>query len=146
MINRDDVGSWLDGPPPAQDYPGQRLGRPDTGPGSVARIGRRFLAILIDWLIALALASLLVSYDLQNLVTLWIWFGVTAVAVGFTGHSLGHFLLGLQVQTMDGYAPGLWRGIIRSALILPVIPVLIMNADQRGLHDRAVGTILVRIR
>lgn len=146
MINRDDLGSWLDGPPPAQVYPGQRLGRPDSGPGSVARFGPRMVAILIDWLIALGLAALLVPYDLQNLVTIWIWFGLTAVAVGFTGHSLGHFIMGMQVQTMDGYAPGLWRGILRSALIVPVIPALIMDADQRGLQDRAVGTVLVKIR
>lgn len=146
MINRDDLGSWLDGPPPAQDFPGQRMGRPESGPGSIARLGSRILALVVDWFIALGLAALLVSYDMQNLVTIWIWFGLTAVSVGFAGHTLGHYLLGLQVQTTDGYAPGLWRGLIRSALIVVVIPALIMDADQRGLHDRAVGTVLVKTR
>lgn len=146
MINRDDLGSWLDGPPPAQDFPGQRMGRPESGPGSIARLGSRILALVVDWFIALGLAALLVSYDMQNLVTIWIWFGLTAVSVGFAGHTLGHYLLGLQVQTTDGYAPGLWRGFIRSALIVVVIPALIMDADQRGLHDRAVGTVLVKTR
>ncbi|MDO4254818.1 MAG: RDD family protein [Kocuria sp.] len=146
MINRDDIGSWLDGPSPTQDYPGQRLGRPDTGPGSVARIGPRVVAIFIDWLIAMALAAVLVPYDQQNVVALWIWFGLTAVAVGFSGHSLGHFLMGMQVQSMEGEAVGLWRGVLRSALILPVLPPVIVDSDQRGLHDRAVGTVLVKTR
>lgn len=146
MINRDDIGSWLDGPPPTQQYPGQRLGRPEQGPGSIARFGVRLLAILIDWLIAMAIAALLVEYDLQNLVTIALWYATTAISVGLTGHTLGHFLCGMQVQTTDGYAPGLWRGIVRSALIVPVLPALIMDSDQRGLQDRLVGTVLVKIR
>ena len=47
------IGSWLSGPEPdsgspdqaPNDYPGQRLGLPQTGPGSLARMGRRFAAL-----------------------------------------------------------------------------------------------------
>lgn len=146
MIDRDDLGSWMDGPAPVQDYPGQRMGRPRKGPGSVGRLGVRVVALVIDWFIAIGFSALLVSYDQQNLTTLWIWFGLSAVSVGFTGHTVGHFVMGLQVQTLDGYAPGVWRGVVRAALIAVVIPALIMDADHRGLQDRAVGTILVKIR
>lgn len=30
-------------------HPGQRLGLPQQGPGSVARFGRRLGAVLLDW-------------------------------------------------------------------------------------------------
>ena len=39
---------------------------------------------------------------------------------------------------------GLWRPIVRSVLLALVIPAVIWDADQRGLHDKAVGTVLVR--
>ena len=67
MVDRKDVGSWLEGPnaqrPDADtDYPGRRLGMPQAGPGSLGRFGRRLVAILIDWvlcqLIAYAFTSL----------------------------------------------------------------------------------------
>jgi hypothetical protein len=52
-----EIGSWLSGPEPTQspgvdqqpnDYPGQRLGLPESGPGSIARFGRRIAALMID--------------------------------------------------------------------------------------------------
>lgn len=44
------------------DYPGKTLGLPDTGPGSLAPMGRRLAALLIDWLIAYGLALLGVEF------------------------------------------------------------------------------------
>ena len=61
------IGSWLSGPPPVEpgnpdqgpnDYPGQRLGLPQSGPRSLARMGRRIAALFVDWLIAYGLAAL----------------------------------------------------------------------------------------
>ena len=40
--------------------PGRRLGWPESGPGSLARGGRRFVALLLDWLIGYGLAGLAV--------------------------------------------------------------------------------------
>ena len=37
MIERDDLGSWLNGAPSDQKYPGEIMGRPETGPGAIAR-------------------------------------------------------------------------------------------------------------
>ena len=54
------MGTWLSGPSsePASGYPGERLGLPQQGPGSIARFGRRVGAILADWLISLGLTAL----------------------------------------------------------------------------------------
>ena len=39
-----------------------------------------------------------------------------------------------------------WRQLtsMRTALLLLVIPAVIFDPDQRGLHDKVVGTVLVR--
>ena len=55
------LGSWLEpqrpqsGAPAA--YPGQRLGLPAEGPRSLARFGRRLVALVVDWVIALLIAG-----------------------------------------------------------------------------------------
>ena len=38
----------------------------------------------------------------------------------------------------------LWRPIVRTALLCLVVPAVIADADQRGLHDRVAATVLVR--
>ncbi|HMH35886.1 MAG TPA: hypothetical protein VK584_03030, partial [Streptosporangiaceae bacterium] len=45
--------------PPAAEketYPGQGLGLPERGPGSVASMPRRILALFIDWLLCMLIA------------------------------------------------------------------------------------------
>ena len=59
MVDRKDIGSWLSGPDTSgiSKYPGERLGLPESGPGSIARAGRRIAAICIDWGIALLISG-----------------------------------------------------------------------------------------
>ena len=57
MINRDDLGSWLEGPRfdrEEDDWPGKRLGLPVNGSHSLAPAWKRILALLVDWLASLA--------------------------------------------------------------------------------------------
>ncbi|RII42983.1 RDD family protein [Galactobacter valiniphilus] len=145
-ITRADLGSWISGPPQlnTQAYPGQRMGRPQAGPGSIARWGRRIVAILIDW--ALAYVISLVFWGGNEWVTLSLFAAMTLLGVCLFGHSIGHRLLGMQVQKLNGTAARPLDGLIRTLLVLLVVPPFIQDADTRGLHDRARGTILVRIR
>jgi uncharacterized RDD family membrane protein YckC len=147
MIDRRDLGSWLEGPETGQQYPGQRLGRPAAGPGSVGRFGRRILALALDWYLCWALAQWLVpGWNDNGLGTLVLLLALNTVSVGATGHTPGHFLLGLQVQTLDGRSAGFARAAVRSVLLCLLIPPVVFDPDQRGLHDRAGGTVLVRTR
>lgn len=144
---REAVGSWLEGPAAAtrepDDYPGRRLGLPEHGPGSVARFGRRVLALCIDWALALLIARGLLHGDQ------WATLGVFALEqvllVGTLGGSLGHLLLGLRVVRLDGTAAGPLRALGRSVLLSLAVPPLIWDRDQRGLHDRFMGTVLRRV-
>jgi hypothetical protein len=153
------IGSWLSGPEPPEsgsrdlgpnDYPGQRLGLPQTGPRSLARMGRRIAALFGDWLIAYGLAALAMTFGLVSLATLStavlvIWFVVGALSVRLFGFTPGQFALGLVVAPVDGRSHvGIGRALVRGLLIALVIPPLITDTDLRGLQDRLTNTAVVR--
>ena len=43
-------------------YRGERLGLPEEGPGSIARPGRRFAALFIDWALCMLIAYGLLAH------------------------------------------------------------------------------------
>lgn len=139
-------------PPETEDlgYPGRRLGLPPQGPGSVASWARRVLALGVDWVLANLVVLLVlrssepwtVGSPLQ-LAPLVTWAVVVALATGLTGASPGQHLLGLRVVRLDRRPVGLWNGIVRTLLIALVIPPAVADRDRRGLHDLAVGTVVV---
>ncbi len=128
--------------PTPPDWPGQRLGLPETGPRSVARLGRRIAALAIDWGIAVALSAAFFAYD--SIVTLLLFVGLQVLFTIVINASIGHAVLGMRVVPMAGGLLGVWRPVVRALLIALVIPALLFDENQRGLHDRAAGTILLR--
>lgn len=145
MVDRRSLGSWLQGPPPDdENWPGKRLGRPRHGAGSIARVGPRLGAIIIDW----ALASV-IAYGFfggGDFVILAIFAVEQILLVGLLGYSIGHRVFSLQVQRMDGRPAGFAAAVVRTILLCLVIPAVVFDADQRGLHDRAMGTVLVKVK
>ncbi|HMZ16168.1 MAG TPA: RDD family protein [Mycobacterium sp.] len=150
-----EIGSWLSGPEPVRPggdagYPGERLGLPETGSRSLARMGRRFGALIIDWLISYGLAALglslgLISMAWLSTAILAIWFVLGVVSVRLFGFTPGQYALGLMVVPVDNRLHvGTGRAIGRGLLIALVIPPLFTDADGRGLQDRATGTAVVR--
>ncbi|MDX6250453.1 MAG: hypothetical protein QOF10_3813 [Kribbellaceae bacterium] len=143
------------GPTEEFRYPGNRLGLPADGPGSVAGWGRRVLALFVDWLIAGLIASAITSKPLWaggndlNTAQLVSFFAMSAVLTGLAGATIGHRLFGLRVIRTQpggtGYSAqvGLLGGAIRSFLICLVLPAVVYDRDRRGLHDRAAGTVVV---
>jgi hypothetical protein len=126
------------------DWPGKRLGLPASGPRSVGRFGRRLGAIAIDWGISYLLSYAFFRPDVNGFATLTI-FGVSQIIfLLLLNASIGHLIFGLRlVPIVPGYL-GWWRPFVRTALLVLVIPAVIYDKDQRGLHDRWVGTVLVR--
>ncbi|BBZ52115.1 RDD family protein [Mycobacterium heidelbergense] len=131
-------------------YPGERLGLPQSGPGSLASMGRRLAALMIDWLIAYGLAALAMAFGvfserMLSTAVLVIWFALGLVAVRLFSFTPGQLALGLQVAAVDGRLPvGVGRLAVRGLLVATVIPALFTDADGRGLHDRLTGTAVVR--
>ncbi len=132
------------------DYPGKTLGLPDTGPGSLAPMGRRLAALLIDWLIAYGLALLGVEFGvwstpMLSAVVLVIWLLLGVAAVRLFGFTPGQLMLGLVVVAVGGRRPvGIGRLVVRGLLIGLVVPPLFTDSDGRGLHDRLTATAVVR--
>ena len=127
---------------PASDWPGRRLGLPESGPRSVARLGRRIAALAIDWAAAVLISIAFFRYD--PWATLAIFAVAQVVFLLTVGGSVGHLLLGMRVVPIRGGQLGWWRPFARTALLCLVIPAVIWDSDQRGMHDRLSGTILVR--
>lgn len=130
-------------------WPGERLGLPEEGPRSVGRIGRRFAAIAVDWLIAYVISLLFFplggepSPD-QSVVQLGIFALLQIVFIPTIGGSIGHRLLGMRVVPISGGWVGLWRPVVRTLLICLVLPLLVWDSDQRAFHDKIAGTVLIR--
>jgi RDD family len=149
------ISSWLSGPESANPgtsntYPGQALGLPDSGPGSLAGSGRRFAALLVDWLIAYGLAALAMSLGLFSVAVLstavlLVWFVIGAVSLRLFGFTPGQVALGLLVVPVDGRQHvGFGRALARGVLLTLVIPPLFTDGDGRGLQDRFTFTAVVR--
>jgi uncharacterized RDD family membrane protein YckC len=155
------TGSWLSGPgsvtapDPAteQEWWGQRLGLPETGPGSVSSFGRRVLAYGVDTVLSVLLA-LSVSGPMEDswgLAVLGAFAAQKWLLVGVAGQTLGMRLLGLRVAPLAAggpspRVPGLGRALVRTVLLLLLLPALMWDADNRGYHDKIAGTVVLRTR
>ena len=155
--------SWLAGTKPetsdasdaVQDYPGQRLGLPERGAGSVASMGKRLLAFVVDCVAAGLITSVFVhphladpaSMQAQNYWSLLAWLLITVIGTSFFGITVGMALLRIRVARMDGTAMvGPLRALPRAVLVALIVPAVIWNSDSRGLQDRLAGTIVVNVR
>lgn len=128
-------------------YPGERLGLPEHGSGSVAGFGRRLGAILVDWLICVwAIAQGLFGAD--TLTASWVGLAVFAaeniLLVGTTGATLGMRLFGIRVAGLRPGRPYFVAILIRTVLLCLAVPALIWDRDNRGIHDRVAGTVVLR--
>lgn len=132
-------------------YPGERLGLPDSGPGSIARFGRRLLALLFDLgTAALVAYAFFPSFDeavgmrfADPLASNLIFLGVQILFLITLSASPGQLLFGMRLVRLPHGWPGLWRPVVRTLLLALIIPAVVWDRDQRGLHDRIAGTTLI---
>jgi uncharacterized RDD family membrane protein YckC len=126
----------------AGDWAGKRIGLPETGPRSIARFGRRLGAIAIDWALAVILSIAFFHYD--PWATLAIFAVEQVLFIALLSGSVGQLILGMRVVPLKTGWVGVWRPAVRTVLLCLVIPAVIWDKDQRGLHDKVAGTVLVR--
>jgi len=79
MASREDMGSWLEGGRREDAGSDGRLGLPEAGPGSLARLGRRAVALVVDWAVATLIAYLLTSPASFAELNSWVTLGVFAL-------------------------------------------------------------------
>jgi uncharacterized RDD family membrane protein YckC len=139
------TGGWLTGvlmPRGSSGYPGEELGLPADGAGSVSRMGRRALALCIDWLLSTLIA---LSIARSQYWTIVVFAAEIYLLTALTGFTVGKRLLGIRVVRLDGKPIGLLWSLVRTLLLLLVVPPLVTDSDLRGLHDRAANTVVIKI-
>jgi uncharacterized RDD family membrane protein YckC len=134
-----------------QAYRGEKIGLPETGSGSLANGGRRSAAFIIDALAAGLIAGIfthsLGSDTASQLPGLWslVPFSLDyIIGMLVAGRTLGMYLFGLRIIRVDrNEAVNPWRAVVRTFLLLLLVPALIFDRDGRGLHDRYTDTAVV---
>jgi uncharacterized RDD family membrane protein YckC len=124
------------------EWPGERLGLRREGHGSIARPGRRIAALLIDFAFCYVIYYAFFLYS--DWASLVIFLIEQIVLLILLGGGIGHLLLGLRLARLDGSWAGWWRPILRTVLLVLVVPAVIWDSDQRGLHDVFSGTMLIK--
>jgi hypothetical protein len=112
----------------------------------MATLGRRVVALFIDWVAAIIISRALVGAPettLESFATLGIFALQVTALTWLLGSSFGQRLVGIRVVGRSRRL-GFIAAALRTFLICIVIPPVIWDADGRGLHDRAVDSVVVR--
>jgi uncharacterized RDD family membrane protein YckC len=123
------------------------LGLPPSGPGSLAAFSTRVVAYFADALLAAVVAALFTAPSLPGNWSLLSFGLIYVVSLVVFGQTPGMRLLGLRLaHPREGERLAVWRAVVRTALLVLLVPALITDADGRGLHDRLTDTAVVRER
>ena len=123
---------------------------------SVAPMGRRLAALILDWVLCELIVSAVVGHSLfsgasdphyfaAQYGTLVLFTLEVYLLTAISGLTVGKRMLGIRVVRADGSRPGFKWAAVRTLLLLSVVPACLTDRDHRGLHDRAADTIVVRI-
>ena len=158
MVSMADKRTWLDGPNIPGEYddagtpgrwPGEHLGLPESGPGSMASVGRRAGAVAIDWIICMLLANLILMFTTQlggvSFLGYALWALMGIICGWLFARTPGMLIRGMGVALLDVPCAqvGFWRAAVRTLLTGVIFPAAMVDADGRGMHDRATGTIVI---
>ncbi len=113
--------------------------------------GRRVAALAIDWLLSLLTASAFFGpgvWSGGDAAQRWAPLGVFVVEAwiltSLLGGSAGQVIVKVAVRRRSGRPLDPGRVLLRILLICLVLPPVIYNRDQRGLHDLATDSITLR--
>ncbi|GAB3081517.1 RDD family protein [Corynebacterium aquatimens] len=149
---------WRDGPeiPGGEDltapgrWPGENLGLPQSGPGAQASVMRRAAAVAIDWAMCWIVAAFIHMYTTRfgdvATMTYLLWIVLGIISGWLFARTPGMAVLGMGVARLDDPTQhvGFPRAAIRTLLTAFIFPAVIVDADGRGLHDRATLTTVIR--
>jgi uncharacterized RDD family membrane protein YckC len=132
-----------------EPYPGQRLGLPAEGHGSLASWRARVAALLLDWAACMGVAVLifgievLTGSDWRSWMILTTFFVQSTLLSWLVGGSLGQVLCRIAVARLDRQPLGVARAVLRAVLVSLALPALVIGPDRRGLQDLAAGTVVI---
>ncbi|CAA9380654.1 MAG: hypothetical protein AVDCRST_MAG75-922 [uncultured Propionibacteriaceae bacterium] len=133
-------------------YPGEALGLPAAGRNSLASWRSRITALILDWAASMAIAvamfgsTVLTGNGWQSWMILTVFFVESVALSTLSGGTLGQLLCRIGVARLDHQPLGFLRSLVRTALVCLALPALVIGPDRRGLHDLAVGTVVINRR
>lgn len=136
----------------ATSHPGQGLGLPATGRGSLAAWWPRIGALVGDWAASMVIAvglfgaGVMTGGGWRSWMILAVFFVESSVLTTLTGSSFGQLIARIGVVRVDGRPMGWWRPTARTFLKCLVIPHVVVGAERRTLTDMLLGTVVVSRR
>ena len=123
---------------------GASLGLPATGSGSLAPFTRRVGGYLVDAIGSALIAWAFTAPEGPGNWSLLVFGVLTVVTLVLFGQTPGHRVFGMRLaHPRPGARLAPWRAVVRTALLMLLVPALLVDADGRGLHDRLTGTAVV---
>lgn len=113
--------------------------------------GKRILALIFDWVAAILVVQVIPNgpdYGTQSnsLLTLLVFAIEVTLFTWMMGSSFGQRIVGLRVKDLiKDSNPTLVQSLIRTLLIVVLIPPLLADAEGRGLHDRIAKTKITNV-
>jgi uncharacterized RDD family membrane protein YckC len=106
-------------------------------------MSRRFGALLIDWILCVMVSSIFADPRRTAWIAPLVLFFEYTFFLGLFAQTPGMRVTRIRcVAVEDGGRLGLLRAALRGGLLCLLVPALIMK-DQRGLHDRAAGSVML---
>ena len=109
-----------------------------------ASLADRMGALFVDWMLCLLIAGFFGNPARQGWPPVVILILEYGLFLGFFGQTPGMALARIRcVDVADGGRIGVPRALLRGLLLCLVVPAVLMDERQRGLHDRAARSIMV---
>jgi uncharacterized RDD family membrane protein YckC len=123
-----------------------------AGPGSVSGFGPRLLAFLVDAIAANLIVGL-VSLggwhpgQWRGWLVLAAFLAIELVFVAAAGQTPGMRVAGIAVvRVAGGQRPSPGWVLLRTLLLAAILPAVLVDPSGRAMHDRAAGTVTIRVR
>jgi uncharacterized RDD family membrane protein YckC len=125
--------------------------QPNPRVGQIATFGPRFLAFLVDGILADLIGVLanggFHNSSRQTWIPLVSFLLIELVFVAFAGQTPGMRVVGIGVLRRDrqGRLPFQWT-LVRTILLAFVIPAVVADSSGLAMHDRAAGSVIIHTR
>jgi uncharacterized RDD family membrane protein YckC len=117
---------------------------PTSSGYEIAGLGRRFGALLVDWLISVLLCTPFVDPRASGWPPVAALILLNTLGIGVFRATPGMAFTQLRCISFDHGGPvGVPRALLRGLLLSLVIPAAVMDERRRGLHDKAAGSIVI---
>ena len=115
-------------------------------------LGRRFVALVLDWLMSYAIVAALTggiggTYSNREFSVLALFFAEVFILSALQGASAGHRIVGIRIVRFSDKGPITPKqALIRTVLLCLVVTAITYDENGRGIHERVSGTVLLDLR